>query len=76
MSKKKKNRSWIQEQRDADRHYSEWFKRVHGSAYEGSPEEREDLEEFQSLGCDVQLEGEYPHWDVERVDNNLNLEVI
>ena len=49
MSKKKKNRSWIQHQRDSDRHYSEWFKRVHGSAYEGSPEEREDLEELNRL---------------------------
>ena len=36
-------------------------------------QEYPDLEEFQFLGCNVQLEGEYPHWDVERVDNNLNL---
>ena len=46
---KKKSWPWREKRRDSDSYYSEWFQRVHGSAYEGSPEEREDLEELDRL---------------------------
>ena len=45
----KKNRSWQQLDRDADKHYEEWYEMVYSVPYKGSNDEKKDLIDLDKL---------------------------